>query len=118
MTRRDLIDAFNMLAEAAAKVAIELEASEQPQPPVNGAVDAGAEEPPSPSPRPAPRQESAFTRCPAHHKEWTEGKYGPYCTGQEPEGVPHDSDWYNDRGYCRVTPKSAGAWLKKHPRAA
>lgn len=113
MTRKALADAFNQLAEAAAIVALELEAGEQPPSPVSGAATGGAADP-----SPPPRQESAFTRCPAHHKEWTDGKYGPYCTGQEPEGVPHDGDWYNDRGYCRVTPKSAGAWLKQHPRAA
>ena len=61
-----------------------------------------------------PPQESAFTECPAHKQAFVDGKFGPYCTGK---GEP-DGNWYNDKGYCRVTPKSAGAWLKQHPKGA
>ena len=57
--------------------------------------------------------ESAFTKCPAHNKEWTDGKFGQYCTAPN-----DDPNWSNDKGYCRVTPRSAGAWLKQHPQGA
>ena len=83
---------------------------------------AGASAPPTPAPAARlpqrPPQESAFTECPAHRKPFQDGRFGPFCSGQEPEGAEHDGNWYNDKGYCRVTPKSAGAWLKQHPKGA
>lgn len=66
--------------------------------------------PPARLPARAPA-ESAFTKCPAHDREWVDGKFGPYCTAQS-----EDPNWSNDKGYCRVTPRSAGAWLKQHPK--
>jgi hypothetical protein len=59
-------------------------------------------------------QESAFTECPAHRQPFQDGRYGPYCSAK---GEP-DGNWFNDKGYCRVTPKSAGAWLKQHPQGS
>jgi hypothetical protein len=59
-------------------------------------------------------QESAFTECPAHKQPFQPGRYGPYCSAK---GEP-DGNWFNDKGYCRVTPKSAGAWLKQHPQGS
>ena len=82
--------------------------------------EAGEGVPPRPTPAPAarlpqrPPQESAFTECPAHRQPFVEGKFGLYCTGK---GEP-DGNWINERGYCKVTPKSAGAWLKQHPKEA
>jgi len=51
--------------------------------------------------------------CPAHRKEYKEGRYGLFCT--QPSDDP---DWSNKRGYCTVTPKSAAAWLRKHAGVA
>lgn len=65
--------------------------------------------------RTPPPTESAFTECPAHHKAWTDGNFGPYCTAPSEDPSP---DWTNAKGYCRITPKNAGAWLRKHGRAA
>jgi hypothetical protein len=79
------------------------------------AAEAGV--PPAPASAPLPKrppQESAFTECPAHKQAFVEGKFGLYCTGK---GEP-DGNWINERGYCKVTPKSAGAWLKQHPKGA
>lgn len=94
------------------------------QPEAGGASPAHASPPRAPqgssapaAPLPPKRQApdaSAFTKCPAHGTEWQDGRFGPYCTGK---GEP-DGNWYNDKGYCRITPKSAGAWLKQHPQGA
>jgi hypothetical protein len=73
---------------------------------------AGASAPQAPAarhPQRPPQDESAFTECPAHHKAWIEGRYGKYCPAHS-----DDPDWSNDKGYCRVTPRSAAAWLRKH----
>ena len=111
MTREAIADALDRAAEALAQAAHEMRGVDQPA--------AGASAPPAPAPAaplPPKRQapESAFTECPAHRKPFEDGRYGPYCTGK---GEP-DGNWYNDKGYCRVTPKSAGAWLKQHPKGA
>ena len=47
--------------------------------------------------------------CPAHHKPFKEGKFGPFCpeAGSEPA-------WTNSRGYCTVTPKNAAVYLRAH----
>ena len=122
MSRERLAAAYDALAEAYGQVAHELRANETPA--RDGtrapASSAGVVPPSAPAERlpqrQAPPDTSAFTHCPAHpDRNWSKGRYGEYCTGQEPEGVPHDGGWYNDKGYCRVTPKSAGAWLKQHP---
>jgi hypothetical protein len=77
----------------------------------------GGEVVPPPKPSPQTRQqlakESAFTECPAHRRPFKEGRFGGYCTSQS-----HDPNWSNDKGYCSVTPRSAGAWLKQHPQGA
>jgi hypothetical protein len=83
---------------------------------VPAASAAGA--PPSPAaplpPRRQPPDESAFTKCPAHNKEWVDGRYGKFCPAQS-DDFPN---WANDKGYCKVTPRSASAWLRQHPSAA
>lgn len=118
MTRKALADAFNQLAEAAAKVALELEASEQPQ--QAAAVDAGAGEPPSPSPRPA----LDTSVCPKHQVKFTPSKnpeWPSYCSS-----TTDDRAWgkqKTDRNgnpvlYCRINSKNAGEWLAVHGRAA
>jgi hypothetical protein len=87
------------------------------QPAAGGASAVPPQRSSAPAPLPPRRQapdDSAFTECPAHHKPWKDGRFGKMCTATEPEGVPHDPDWYNDKGYCRVTPRSAGAWLRQH----
>ena len=47
--------------------------------------------------------------CPAHHKPYVEGQYGPYCPGK---GI--DPAWTNKRGYCTLTPKNAAVYLQAH----
>jgi hypothetical protein len=47
--------------------------------------------------------------CPSHRKPYLEGTYGPYCPSRS-----DDPDWSNRRGYCRITPKNAAAWLREH----
>ena len=83
--------------------------------PSREAASADGAPPPAPAARlpQRPAQESAFTECPAHRQPFKEGKFGLYCTGQS-----DDPDWSNDKGYCRVTPRSAGAWLRQHPKGA
>jgi hypothetical protein len=88
--------------------------------PIKGAIQsdvpAVGDVPPTPAARLPQRkpQESAFTECPAHRQPFQDGRYGPYCSAK---GEP-DGNWFNDKGYCRVTPKSAGAWLKQHPQGS
>jgi hypothetical protein len=117
MSRERLANAFDKAAEAMAELALELRGSDSPSSEA-AAPEAGSAHP-APAARaagavpPAPAA-SAFTMCPAHKVPWNDGKFGPYCT-QQSDDFP---DWANDKGYCRVTPKNAGAWLAKHPRAA
>jgi hypothetical protein len=109
MTRDTVADALDRAAEALAQAAHELRGTTQPE---------AGDVPPAPAP--AARlpqrkpQESSFTECPAHRQPFQDGRYGPYCSAK---GEP-DGNWFNDKGYCRVTPKSAGAWLKQHPQGA
>jgi hypothetical protein len=110
MTRDTVADALDRAAEALAQAAHELRGTTQPE---------AGDVPPAPAPAARlPRRErsteSAFTECPAHRQPFQDGRYGPYCTAQ---GEP-DGNWFNDKGYCRVTPKSAGAWLKQHPQGS
>ena len=112
MSRESVADALDRAAEAIAQAAHELRGTEQPE---AGVVPPSAPAPAAPLPPKRQLEESAFTECPAHRQPFKEGKFGLFCSGHEPEGVPHDGGWYNDKGYCRVTPKSAGAWLKQHP---
>jgi hypothetical protein len=116
MSRERLATAYDNLAEAYAQVALELRGADTPQAaPPSGHADTAGAGAPAPAPLPPRRtapDDSAFTECPAHHQTFKEGRFGPYCSGQ---GEP-DGNWFNDKGYCRVTPKSAGAWLKQHPR--
>jgi hypothetical protein len=127
MSRDTVADALDRAAEALAQAAHELRGTEQPAagvgtPPPARAPAPADYEPGGPTgtasagnrlPQRKP-QESAFTECPAHRQPFQDGRYGPYCSAK---GEP-DGNWYNDKGYCRVTPKSAGAWLKQHPKGA
>jgi hypothetical protein len=45
--------------------------------------------------------------CPAHHKPFVDGKFGPYCPGK---GI--DPAWTNKRGYCTVNPKNVATYLR------
>ena len=45
--------------------------------------------------------------CPAHHREWKMGNYGPYCTAKS-----DDPAWSNSRGYCKLTPDNAPQYLR------
>jgi hypothetical protein len=110
MTRDTVADALDRAAEALAQAAHELRGTTQPE---------AGDVPPAPAPAARlPRRErsteSAFTECPAHRQPFQDGRYGPYCSAK---GEP-DGNWFNDKGYCRVTPKSAGAWLKQHPQGS
>jgi hypothetical protein len=121
MNRDRIAKAYDKIAEGYAELAL---AFAEDTPSREAATAAGAP-PPAPvadlqplaeAPKrlpPRPAQDSAFTKCPAHDKPFTEGKFGPYCTS-----TSEDPEWSNDRGYCRVTPRSAVAWLKQHPSAA
>jgi hypothetical protein len=114
MTRDTVADALDRAAEALAQAAHELRGTE---PSVARAdVPAAGDVPPAPAARLPQRKppESAFTECPAHRQPFQDGRYGPYCSAK---GEP-DGNWINDRGYCKVTPKSAGAWLKQHPQGS
>lgn len=55
-----------------------------------------------------PAQHGSAAVCPAHNIPYRDGRYGPYC--------PSTSDiprWFNEKGYCTVTPKSAAAYLRQ-----
>ena len=121
MNRKAIADAANKISEGFMEFALAIEQSEAgasaPLAPAPTAPDADAapvRQPRAPLPPRPQQQESAFTECPAHRQPFKEGRYGPFCSGQ---GEP-DGNWFNDKGYCRVTPKSAGAWLKQHPQGA
>ena len=113
MSRERLADAFDNAAEALAQLAIELRGTDSgvARAPEPASLPAAA---PAGVVPPAPAGESAFTMCPAHNVVWLDGKFGKYCPAQS-DDFP---DWANDKGYCRVTPKNAGAWLAKHPKGA
>ena len=51
-------------------------------------------------------------RCPAHGEPYRQGNYGPYCT--KPASEPA---WADRKGYCSITPKNAGDWLRVHGAA-
>lgn len=130
MNRERAINAYNKIAEGYAELALAL-ADESPGTgspatqvsPAAGAGDVppapvpalqplpAAASPSAPAARPRQNNESAFTKCPAHDKPWTEGKFGQYCTSSS-----EDPEWSNEKGYCRVTPRSAAAWLRQHPQ--
>ena len=113
MSRETLTTAVENAITALSVLADELKGTSQPS--AGSAHPAPAPTPPLPSKRTAP-DTSGITKCPAHGKDFVDGKFGKYCTGKSDDEVP-DPNWFNDRGYCRVTPKSAGAWLKQHPRS-
>jgi hypothetical protein len=116
MSREEVASALDRAAEALAEAAHALRAIEPPAasagvPDSLPAASAGGDVPAPAArlPQRPPQDESAFTECPAHHKAWIEGRYGKYCPAHS-----DDPDWSNDKGYCRVTPRSAAAWLRKH----
>lgn len=115
MSRERLANAFDTAAEALAALAHELRGTEpeaaRASVPASPAVSAAGAAPPAPA---AHLDESAFTMCPAHNVAWMKGKFGPFCPAQS-DDFP---DWANDKGYCRITPRNAGAWMVKHPKGA
>ena len=46
--------------------------------------------------------------CPKHRTPYKDGKYGLFCTQ-----MSDDPAWSNDKGYCRITPKNAAAYLRE-----
>lgn len=116
MTARD---AWGQVAHDLRALADSIDAAIEPAPAAVPGREGASAYPPPRSSAPAaalpPRkpQESAFTECPAHRQPFKDGKFGPYCSGQS-----DDPDWSNDKGYCRVTPRSAAAWLRQHPQGA
>ena len=127
MSREAVATALDEAAEALARAAHALRGME----PAPVAVpEAGEGVPPRPTPAPAAHPavapqvqraqakaaESAFTRCPAHGTDLKASKHpgGPaYCTSKSDDPDPN---WTNDRGYCRVDARNAGAWLRQHPQ--
>ena len=123
MSRKQLADAFNLLAEAAVKVAIELEASDQPEagasvPPSRSAPASGAGGPERPS---APVDTSV---CPKHGTPFTPSKnpgWAAFCsqvTDDPAWGKPKTDRDGNPVLYCRITDRNAGEWLRVHGIAA
>lgn len=54
--------------------------------------------------------------CPKHRKPYKDGRYGPFCTS-----TTDDPAWGKERDgklWCRITPKSAAAWLRNQAAAA
>lgn len=119
MSRERLANAFDKAAEAFAELALELRANEPEaaRASVAASVPTGAPVAPAGGPPPssagATRYEpqGAFTRCPAHDREWKPSKFpdGPgYCTAQS-----DDPEW-SKNGYCAITERSAPVWMRKH----
>ena len=52
--------------------------------------------------------EGALAVCPKHRTPYKDGKYGLFCTQ-----ISDDPAWSNDKGYCRITPKNAAAYLRE-----
>ena len=46
--------------------------------------------------------------CPKHRTPYKDGTYGPFCTQ-----MSDDPAWANNKGYCRITPKNAAAYLRE-----
>jgi hypothetical protein len=114
MTRKALADAFNKLAEAAAIVAIELEADEQP-----GAPAATAEAlPPAPAVVDTQTEHinAALGVCPVHRTAWESRPGGV----SQRTGKPYKAFWTCnqriDGAFCKEKP--APAWADTHPIAA
>jgi hypothetical protein len=116
MTNR-LADAYDLLAEAYATLALELR---------NPAVERGGPETPgAPSLEELPFDEPPEWRediatvtaephgsaavCPKHRIPYRPGRYGPFCSA-----LSDEPEWSNDKGYCRITPKNAAVWLRQH----
>ena len=59
----------------------------------------------------AARPHGSAAVCPAHDIEYRKGRYGLYCPS-----ASSDPEWSNDRGYCRITPKNAAAYLREKAR--
>lgn len=115
MSREKLINAFNLLAEAAAMVAIELEANE-PAAARAAVQDSGPAAGSGAPSSPAPTSHAAVVdqgECPKHGRPWKAGNYGPYCTSKS-----DDPAWSNPRGYCKITPSNAPDWLRVNGLAA
>lgn len=116
-----LADAYDALAEAAATVALalRLEAATRPQNGPSGTTAPSFEELPfedvsdeylesqAEAVRAQPAGSAAV--CPSHNIPYRKGRYGQYCPS-----LSDDPEWSNDKGYCRITPKSAAVWLRQH----
>lgn len=68
---------------------------------------------PTDSGRQNPTSSADPQRCPAHGEPYRQGNYGPYCT--KPASEPA---WADRKGYCSITPRNAGDWLRVHGASA
>ena len=57
----------------------------------------------------APAPEGSAAVCPKHRVPYSDGKFGPYCRMQSTD----QDGWVNSKGYCRITPKNAAAYLRE-----
>ena len=117
MTRKQLADAFNRLAEAAAVVAIELEADDAPQAVPSPAARTAAAGGPSPvavNTSVCPKHGVPFT--PSKNPEWA--AYCSQLTDDPAWGKPKTDRDGNPVLYCRITSRNAGEWLAVHGAAA
>ena len=116
MSRNALADAYDALGDAYKRTARVLRGDIEPAPVAVPGSEGASAAPPPRSSAPASRPQSAFTKCPAHGTDLKPSKHpnGPsYCTSKSEDPDPN---WTNDRGYCRVDARNAGAWLKQHPQ--
>lgn len=130
MTSR-LADAYDLVAEAFATLALELRAAEKPAAPSFEELPFADEpfvndaQPPFANTSPAKRvhpdewerqvdaePHGSAAVCPAHNIEYRDGKYGKYCPS-----LGTDPKWTNPRGYCQITPKNAAAYLRQKAAA-
>lgn len=112
MSHKALINAFNALAEAAALVAIELEATEQPpaaSAPQAAAVSGAGATASASAPVDTPVDQG---ECPKHHRPWKVGKFGPFCS--QPTDDPAWGKERGDKTWCSINPSNAPKWLEIH----
>lgn len=120
----NLADAYDLIAEGFAAAALALREGATASPDAPGAAPAadaapGFDElPPSEWDYEEPAAVTAVPHgseavCPRHGRPYKDGKYGPFCSS-----VSDDPKWSNDRGYCRITPKNAAAYLREKAKAA
>lgn len=130
MTSR-LADAYDLVAEAFATLALELRAAEKPAAPSFEELPFGEEDVrPDGTIAPAKRvhpdewerqvdaePHGSAAVCPAHNIPYRPGRKGPYCPAQSDELNWSYVSRKDGNSYCGITPKSAAAWLRQHAQA-